>query len=173
MISFDLFYRLEVEGVFGGRYLVQWGTALLLGLVAFISLTVSFFESRLVQWVLISEGTAVDREPDIIDTGKESDIQLGLEYLYEAQIILHNLGYDVGGIDGKMNKKTEEALKKFQLSCGLKPTSYVTALTLIELRGLWEGNQEPPPGQSAKAFSGIMGLSSSTISAINARVSPS
>ena len=153
LVSFDLFYRLEPAGVLGGDYVVRWGTALLLGLVALTSLAAAFFEARLVQWVLISEDTAVGGEPDRLDSDQESDMQLGAEHLYEAQVILHNLGYDVGGIDGEMNASTQNALQQFQAAHGLEQTGEVTVLTMIELRNQWAGREEPPPGQSVKALS--------------------
>ena len=68
-------------------------------------------------------------------------------------MILNNLGYDVGGIDGIINDLTREALRTFQATCGLDPNGDLTMLTVVELRSKWTGPDEPAPGQSIRAIS--------------------
>ncbi|MCK5342328.1 MAG: peptidoglycan-binding protein [Candidatus Heimdallarchaeota archaeon] len=44
------------------------------------------------------------------------------DYLKKVQTILKDKGYDPGPIDGKWGKKTELALRKYQMDIGLKVT---------------------------------------------------
>lgn len=154
LVSFEVFYTLSLSGELGGIYEVRGGIAVLLGGLAVLSFLAAFFEARMVLWVLISEETAVDITSDVPEPGGETDMPLGEEHVYEAQMILHNLGYDVGGIDGTLKEATQDALKAFQESVGLEPGGEVTVLTMIELRNRWRDQEEPAPGQTAKAFSG-------------------
>ena len=154
LASFDVLYRLELADAVSGIYVVRWGIVLLLGGLVLISLAAAFFEARLVQWVLISEATSVEEKSGGLDQGHEADSKLGSEHVYEAQMILHNLGFDVGGIDGEMKAETQDALKRFQERADLETSGDVTVLTMIELRNRWAGREDPPPGQSVKAISG-------------------
>ncbi len=154
LTSFEVFYRLEPADALGGLYVVRKGIAALLGLLALLALGAAFFEARLVNWVLISEDTAAVGEGEAPDAASETDMPAGPEHVYEAQVILHNLGYDVGGIDGEMKEACRDALRRFQMVCGLQSTGEVTVLTMIELRNRWSGREAPPPGQSVKALSG-------------------
>ena len=154
LASFDVLYHFELVDELSGVYVVRWGIVVLLWGLVLISLAAAFFEARLVQWVLISEATSVEEKLAGLDQGHEADLKLGSEHVYEAQMILHNLGYDVGGIDGEMKAETQDALKRFQESADLETSGDVTVLTMIELRNRWAGRQDPPPGQSVKAISG-------------------
>ena len=52
----------------------------------------------------------------------------------QIQVALKNAGYDPGKIDGKMGKKTREAIKAFQKAKGLKADAKVGKLTWQLLR---------------------------------------
>ena len=129
----------------GGLYAVRGGVAALLGLLALLALGAAFFEARLVNRVLISEDTAAVGQTE----APEPDRPAGPEHVYEAQVILHNLGYDVGGIDGEMKEACRDALRRFQMACGLEPTGEVTVLTMLALRNRWSAREAPE--QSVKA----------------------
>lgn len=136
--SFDGLYRLESVDEAVGRYLVSGWAASGLVLVALASIVSAGLEVRLVRWVLISESTAVsDVEAPTAEGSVEADMPAGGEHLYEAQMVLHELGFSPGEVDGKMSPSTEEALKRFQMSCGLAPSGEITVLTLVELRNHW------------------------------------
>ena len=154
LISFEVLYRLEPMEELAGVYLVRWGIVLLLVVLSCISVATSIFQTRLVGRVLISETTAVPEISQVRDLGSEPDMPAGPEHVYEAQVILNNLGYAIGGIDGKVSESTSKALGEFQESCGLDPSGELTILTMIELRNRWAGEASPPPGQSAKALIG-------------------
>ena len=151
--SFEVLYRLEPIDELGGVYALRWEVLLLLILLAVVSVVTTVFQTRLVGWVLVSENTAVPEHPVQGESGSEPDMPAGPEHVYEAQVILNNLGYEIGGIDGTVGEPTRHALKRFQESCGLNPTGDVTILTMIELRNRWAGNESPPPGQSLLAVS--------------------
>jgi peptidoglycan hydrolase-like protein with peptidoglycan-binding domain len=51
----------------------------------------------------------------------------------EIQVVLSDLGYDVGNQDGKMGHKTREAIKEFQESVGLRSTGYVSKKTFRQI----------------------------------------
>jgi hypothetical protein len=154
LISFDVFYRLEPIDELAGIYTMKWEVFLLLLVLSSVSVVSAVFQTRLVGWVLLSENTAVPEDPPIRDPGSEPDMPAGPEHIYEAQVILNHLGYEMGGIDGKVSETTRTAVKDFQESCGLDPSGEVTILTIIELRNRWAGEESPPPGQSVKAISG-------------------
>ncbi len=154
LISFEVLYRLEPMEELAGVYVVRWGIVLLLVVLSCISVATSIFQTRLVGWVLISETTAVPEISQVRDPGSEPDMPAGPEHVYEAQVILNNLGYAIGGIDGKVSESTSKALGEFQESCGLDPSGELTILTMIELRNRWAGEAFPPPGQSVKALPG-------------------
>ncbi len=151
-VSFDLFYRLEPADTLGGLYVVRGGAAALLGLLALLALGAAFFEARLVNRVLISEDTAAVGQTEAPEAVSEPDRPAGPEHVYEAQVILHNLGYDVGGIDGEMKEACRDALRQFQVVCELEPSGEVTVLTMIELRNRWSAREAS--GQSVKALFG-------------------
>lgn len=150
LASFEVFYSLRMIGEMGGIYEVRPGIALLLAMLSIACLGLTLFEVRLVRWVLISEHTAF---PVADHQDQEPDIPAGKEHIYEAQMILNNLGYDVGGIDGTIGALTRKALKKFQASCSMNPSGELTMLTVVELRSKWTGSEEPAPGQSIRAIS--------------------
>jgi len=142
--SFGGFYRLEPLNEVVGAYVVSGWSAAGLLLLTLLSAGSATFEARLVRWVLISEETAAV-EPQAGDEGvTEADMPAGDQHLYEAQMVLHELGFEPGDVDGKMSEATEEALAQFQVSCGLEPGGSLTVLTLVELRNRWvEVKQRP------------------------------
>jgi|GEM_PF-1491114 hypothetical protein len=151
--SFEVLYGFERLDDLGGVYTLRWDVLLLLILLAGISVVTTVLQTRLVGWVLVSENTAVPEYPVQSESVSEPDMPAGPEHVYEAQVILNNLGYEIGGIDGIVGEPTRQALKRFQESCGLNPTGDVTILTMIELRNRWAGEESPPPGQSLLAVS--------------------
>jgi len=153
LTTFDVFYEFEPTGPLSGIYVARWWIAVLLCLLALTAIALAYFQTRLVDWVLLSESTAVDSIRDVETFAAEPDMTLGSEHVYEAQVILHNLGYEVGGIDGELKEETREALSQLQRDSGLESSGEVTVLTMIELRNRWVGREEPPPGQSVKALS--------------------
>lgn len=146
LASFEVFYRLAWQDELAGVYEVRPGVALLLGGLALGALAAAFFEVRLVRWVLISEETAAPAP------GGEADLPVGPEHVYEAQMLLNNLGYGAGPIDGELRDATRAALKRFQAERRLEPSGEVTALTMIELRNRWTAQEGAAPGRSAKAL---------------------
>jgi hypothetical protein len=62
------------------------------------------------------------------------------ETLEQIQGFLSDMGYDLGpaGIDGRMGKKTEAAIKTFQENNGLVADGIVGPLTRMALRDAWE-----------------------------------
>jgi len=51
----------------------------------------------------------------------------------QIQQTLNNKGYNVGAVDGKMGKKTQQALTKFQQAQGLQATGQIDQQTLAAL----------------------------------------
>jgi len=152
LASFGVFYRLQPVGEMERVYVARWGIAGLLGGLGVVSLAAAFLAGRLV-WRAAASAQAGDARPlDRSQPTFESDMPASPEYVYEAQLILHNLGYEVGGIDGRMKAETQEALRQFQALCGLDAAGEVTVLTLAELRNRWTAREEPHPGQSTKAL---------------------
>ena len=140
LVSFGVFYRLELVDPLSGVYVIRWGIAALLGLLAGLGVVAVFFETRMVQWVLISEQTAAGQREGPAPAG-EPDMPAGQEHMYEAQMLLGKLGYEVGEVDGKMDEQTRQALRQFQSSCRLASTGELTVLTMIELRNRWTGGK--------------------------------
>lgn len=152
LASFGVFYRLQPVGEMNGVYVARWGIAGLLGGLGVASLAAAFLAGWLVWRAVASAQTGGAMPLDLPQPTLESDMPAGPECVYEAQLILHNLGYEVGGIDGKMKAETQEALRQFQASCGLDAAGEVTMLTMAELRNRWAAREEPLPGQSVKAL---------------------
>jgi hypothetical protein len=154
LASFGGLYRLEDLGGGAGAYVVDRGSGTLLGLLAVGSLAVAVLLARTVAWVLISEQTAAPPRSADAEVRDEPDAPLGPEHVYEAQMLLNNLGYPVGPIDGALGEATAQALRGFQKRAGLKQTGQVTVLTMIELRNQWATRDTPRPGRTVLAVSG-------------------
>lgn len=54
----------------------------------------------------------------------------------EAQIVFDSLGYDTGTMDGRIGKKTRQAVKEFQESIGLKSTGYIDKRTWMAVEDI-------------------------------------
>jgi hypothetical protein len=154
LASFDALYHLETLGEGAGIYVVGWVPAVLLATLVTVSCAIAVLQARMVSWVLLSEQTAAPAASSQEEAADEPDGALGPEHVYEAQMLLNNLGYAVGQIDGDLGEATRQALVQFQIAAGLKQTGQVTVLTMIELRNRWATQDAPQPGQTALALSG-------------------
>ena len=156
LASFDVLYRLEPAGELRALYVVRGGIATLLGLLALISLIAALLEGKWVHRALALEDPVAAGEPEAPAPAPAPapipDMPAGPEHVYEAQVILHSLGYGVGEIDGKLRDVTRAALRQFQSVCNLEPSGEVTVLTMSELRHRWVAQREPRPGQSIVAL---------------------
>ena len=59
-----------------------------------------------------------------------------MEMTRELQQILTRMGYDVGGVDGKLGLATRQAVKAVQIKLGMPADSYPTPELLQRLRGV-------------------------------------
>ena len=154
LVSFDVLYRLQALDELRGAYEARGGIVALLGTLALLSVLAALFEGRLMRWVLADQERTEGDAAGLAGVTTEPDSPAGPEHMYEAQVILNNLGYEVEEIDGTGNKATQAALRRFQSVCGLEPSGELTVLTMIELRNRWASGAEPPPGQSVRALFG-------------------
>lgn len=81
------------------------------------------------------------------EAAEEKDL-FGNSYGYNSkverlQVLLKELGYNPGSIDGEMGHRTRKAVKSFQKSCGLKVTGYVNKKTWETLNRAYEANSLP------------------------------
>ena len=138
--TFDVLYELVWVDDRVGHYEVKWVIGTGLTLLPLVSILLAGFETRLVRWVLLSEFTSVGTrvEGPAIET---PDMELGTEHLYEAQVLLNNLGYDVTPISGELNTSTIDSLKQFQDSVSLPAIGKLTAKSMIELRNVWRAKE--------------------------------
>jgi len=129
LVTFEVFYRLDMHTEFYGVYDVRLGIAFLLGGLGLLSMGVAVYEvgvvGQLVGDLDIPIAGEAQTDDDTILTG---------DHIFDAQVLLNNLGYDVGGIDGVLGAKTETSLKQFQSVVGLAPLGQVTTRTLDFLR---------------------------------------
>jgi peptidoglycan hydrolase-like protein with peptidoglycan-binding domain len=109
--------------------------------LALVSFLLAGFEARLVRWVLLSEITAAGSQASLPVAGAK-DTELGPEHVYEAQVLLNNLGYHVSPITGDLNRATVDSLKRFQTSAELELDGKLTAKSMIELRNRWRVHEE-------------------------------
>ena len=137
----DVLYELVWVDDHVGNYEVQWSVASLVIGLALISILLAGFEAKLVRWVLLSEITAAGSQSSL-PADKIKDRELGSEHVYEAQVLLNNLGYDVSPITGEMNQATVNSLKRFQTSAELDSDGKLTAKSMIELRNRWRLHEE-------------------------------
>ncbi len=77
---------------------------------------------------------------------RAQEIQLEREKIQQAQELLSALGYDPGGADGKIGRRTRRAIKAFQQTYNLPATGKLDTPTLSAL-GLPppKSEKEPPP----------------------------
>ena len=154
LARFESFYELVWIDDRIGHYEVRWLACAGVALAAVVSVTLSVFEFRLVRWVLISEVTSAG--PSYKEgQSKVEDVVLGAEHLYEAQVILNNLGYEVSAITGEMNEATAQSIRQFQETVRLESTGTLTARTMIDLRNQWrekEGESSPAMAVSEHAM---------------------
>jgi sporulation protein YlmC with PRC-barrel domain len=83
--------------------------------------------------------------------------QLGEATIRQAQEALNDRGYDVGEADGQWGPRTQDALRKFQQSQGLKATGQLDPQTAAAL-GLTEGAVTAAAGGGAARASELMGM---------------
>ena len=145
LATFDVLYELIWVNDRAGYYVVRWGIGTGLILLSLVSLLLAAFETRLVRWVLLSEITSIRSvvEGAVVEA---EDMELGPEHIYEAQVLLNNLGYEVAQISGELNASTIDSLTQLQEVVGLPPNGKLTAKSMIELRNLWrekEGESSP------------------------------
>jgi hypothetical protein len=151
--SFEYLYELVWVSDRVGHYQVKWASAALVILLALVSFVLALVETRLVRWVLVSEITATGHtgsDPVVVS----EDIELGAEHVYEAQVLLNNLGYNISPITGELAEPTVAALRRFQTEVDLSPDGNLTAKTMIELRNRWsqaEGDQSAVVAVSEQA----------------------
>lgn len=129
LATFEVLYRLEMHTEFYGVYEVRWGIAFLLGGLGLLSVGLAVYEMGVVGQLVGDLDIPIAGETQTVD-----DTVLTGDYIYDAQMLLNNLGYDVGSIDGVLGPKTETALKQFQSVIGLSPLGQVTAHTMNLLR---------------------------------------
>lgn len=146
--GFDTLYALDWADERVGHYQVRWGVATGVVVLSGVSLVLAAFETRLLRWVLISEITSA---APAAPAQEAEDIPLGDEHIYEAQVLLNNLGYDVAPITGELTAATEAALRAFQSVEGLEETGALSAKSMIELRNRWREKEED--GNRVKAVS--------------------
>jgi len=134
LIQFEVFYRLEPTGPVSGVYVAEYGVVFLLIVLALLVIVSGVFAARQTVVLLNVEDIPIG-EPSPVD-----DAPLPDDYVFEAQVLLTNLGYDVGGINGEVGKETSTALKQFQNGLGLVPNGEITmqTLTLLRSRGVAE-----------------------------------
>ena len=81
------------------------------------------------------------------EVAEERDL-FGNSYGYNSkverlQMLLEEVGYNPGTIDGEMGHRTREAVKSFQKGCGLKATGYVNKKTWQTLNRAYEADAVP------------------------------
>lgn len=67
-------------------------------------------------------------------TSASVEIHEGNELVREIQSNLNQLGFDAGKIDGLLGHKTEESIKSFQTTLGIKPTGLASEELLLLLK---------------------------------------
>jgi hypothetical protein len=140
-VTFDVLYDLVWVDDRVGHYEVRWVIGAGLTLLSLVSFLLAAFETRLVRWVLLSEFTSAGTRAEV-PAVEAPDVELGTEHVYEAQILLNNLGYDVSPISGELNASTMDSLKQFQDSVNLPAVGKLTAKSMIELRNVWREKEK-------------------------------
>jgi len=139
--AFDTLYTLSWVEPEVGHYVIDWSAAPGIIVLATVSTALSVFLGRLVRWVLVSELTSAPAHPDPVVKTETEDVELGTEHIYEAQVLLNNLGYEVKPISGELNEATDRSIRQFQETRGIQPTGKVTAKTMIDLRNQWREHE--------------------------------
>lgn len=129
LTRFDVFYHLNMQDEFFGVYEARLGLVVLLCALNFLALGVAAYAIGVTGQLLGDLSIPVAGEVLV-----EDDQRLDGDYVFEAQVLLTNLGYDIGGIDGFLGAKTQTALKQFQAVTGLLSEGVVTEHTLLALR---------------------------------------
>jgi len=127
LAQFEVFYRAEPTGPHSGMFVVSWGVIALLSGSTLVALASSVFAAWRTVTLLGAEEIPIG-EPTLDDGWRLE--ALGNDAIFDAQALLTNLGYDVGGINGELSDATVIALKKFQADAGLFPNGDVTTQTL-------------------------------------------
>ena len=126
---FDVFYHLNMQDDVFGIYEARVGVLVLLCGLNVLALVIAVYAIGVTGQLLGDLSIPVAGEVSVAE-----DRRLEGDYVFDAQVLLTNLGYDVGGIDGVLGPKTETALKQFQAVTGLMPEGLVTEHTLLALR---------------------------------------
>ncbi|MDA0712238.1 MAG: peptidoglycan-binding domain-containing protein [bacterium] len=129
LTDFEVFYRLHMRDAFYGVYEVRLSVAILLLVLALLALSVALYQIGVLGQLFLSHSN-----PGMGAFGLNDVTPLHGHHIVDAQVLLHNLGFDVGGIDGSLGPKTTAALKQLQMEVGGKPSGVVTAATLETLR---------------------------------------
>lgn len=137
LIDFEVFYRLEMQTDLYGVYEVRGGIAVLLGGLSLLAIGLSVYVIG-VTGQLLADGVI----PIAGDELDAEDVMLEGDHIFDAQVLLNNIGYDVGGIDGVLGPKTETALKQYQAVMGLVSHGQVSTLTLDALRSRSQQNEK-------------------------------
>ncbi len=154
LVSFEVFYGLEPTEGLWRPYTVRGWTVGLLGLVVLLCAGAAALQVHLIRRVSGQMRPGVSSTVQGREATRDPDALAGQEHIYEAQVILQSLGYDVEGIDGEMNEATALALRRFQEACGLEAEGKLTMLSMVELRNRWRSQQALAPGQSSRALLG-------------------
>ncbi|MBT4140776.1 MAG: hypothetical protein HOE48_22885 [Candidatus Latescibacteria bacterium] len=129
LAAFEVFYRLQMHDEVYGVYEVRVGIAVLLGGLNVLAVGMAVYiigvTGQLLADVII---------PIVGNELEEDDVPLDGDYIFDTQVLLNNIGYDIGGIDGVLGPKTETALKQFQAVTGLVSNGGISTLTLDALR---------------------------------------
>jgi len=129
LASFDVFYGLVMQSEFFGVYETRTSIVAMLLILDLLALGGAVYTLGVMRELLDDFNIPIAN--DALD---EDDQTLDGDAVFEAQALLNNLGYDIGGIDGVRGAKTETALKQFQSVVGLAPNGIVTEMTMRELR---------------------------------------
>lgn len=146
LIQFEVFYRLEPTGPLSGAYVAESGVVILLAVFALLAIASGVFAAWQTVVLLDKKETPIG-EPSPVD-----DVSLPNDHIFEAQALLTNLGYDVGGINGEVSEATLTALKQFQDEIGLAPDGEVTAQTMTVLRSRGRADEDLSFAQSVQLF---------------------
>lgn len=97
---------------------------------------------RILRWnrsilYAVAVGHLADRlvgGPPLAARPPAEDQRLSNEEVRELQALLTRLGYDAGGVDGRLGPRTRAAIRAFQRSSGLPPDAFADPRLLSQLR---------------------------------------
>ena len=147
LVGFEVFYRLDMQNDFHGVYEVHLVSAGLLGGLNILALVVALYEIGVAGQLVGDLNIPIESV-----LYQENDRVLDGDHNFEVQVLLNNIGYDIGGIDGFLGPKTQAALKQFQAVEGLAPSGVVTSLTLGALYREGQQNEQLSLGQTGSRF---------------------